>query len=113
MMRAPLIWLMLAVATAPARTSLPAFTRPQVELATPNSDGLVLLTLDTETAVPPVLVTVTLVGALMTPTAWLPKLTLVFIDSTPGLLPEVPVPLAAMNSSGMVRVLPATSARSA
>jgi hypothetical protein len=43
----------------------PASTVAQVEPATANSDGLLLLTLDTETAVPPVLATVTLLAALV------------------------------------------------
>ena len=76
----------------------------QVELAMANSDGLLLPTLDTETAAPPILVTDTLLAALMLPTVWLPKVSDEFIDSWPGDAPAEPVPLTPTVSAPPVRL---------
>jgi hypothetical protein len=59
----------------------PALTVAHVDDVMANSDGLLLLTLDTFTAVPPTLVTVTLRAELVVPTFWLPKLIVDDIDS--------------------------------
>jgi hypothetical protein len=77
----------------------PALTVVHVEPATANSDGLLLLTLDTETAVPPVLVIVTLLAALVVPTGWLPKPIDVDIDNWPGEATDEPVPLVDRSSA--------------
>jgi hypothetical protein len=70
----------------------PALTVAQLELTTVNSAGALLVTLDTVTAVPPVLVTVTLFTALVVPTVCVPKVTVAGIESWPGAV-VVPVPL--------------------
>jgi hypothetical protein len=82
----------------PIAQLLPAPTDEQVELATVNSLGLVLDTLDTNTAVPPMLVIVTLFAALVVATVWLPKLMDAAIDNWPGVATVLPVPLMPMPS---------------
>ena len=59
------------VNVTPTAQLLPALTVVQELLATVNSLGLLLDTLDTFTALPPMLEIVTLLGALVVPTAWL------------------------------------------
>ena len=69
----------------------PALTVAQVELVTANSDGLLLLTLDTETAAPPVLVTVTLVAELVGADVLAAKgRRSRCMESLPGVAPDVP-----------------------
>ncbi|HVO88269.1 MAG TPA: hypothetical protein VMV45_06985, partial [Casimicrobiaceae bacterium] len=65
----------------------------QPELDTPNSEGALLAMPEMATALPPVLVTVTLCAALVVPTVCVPKLTLAWNDNCPGGAPGVPVPL--------------------
>ncbi len=65
-------------------------------LDTANSAGALLATLAIVTALPPVLVTVTLLAALVVPTVWVPNETVGAIVNTPGVGVIVPVPDALM-----------------
>ena len=71
----------------------PALTVAHVELAMVNSLGLLLDALETDTAVPPMLVIVTVLAALVVATVWLPKLIDPDIASWPGVATALPVPL--------------------
>ena len=88
----------------PTAQVAPALTVEQVLLATANSEGLLLATLETATGVPPILVMVTLVGELVAPSVWLPKLIDEVIDSWPGGTVAVPVPLTPTVSVPPVRL---------
>jgi hypothetical protein len=99
----PLLATVIVAARAPVVDGLkvtlteqlaPAPTVEQVLLTTANSDGLLLVTPDTVTAEPPVLVIVALLAALVAPTFWLPKLIDAGIDNWPGVTPDEPVPVA-------------------
>ena len=72
----------------------PAATVVQVFPEIANSDGALLVTPETVTAVPPMLVTVTLDGALDVPTVCVPKVSVVANDSCPFGGAAAPVPLA-------------------
>jgi hypothetical protein len=74
----------------------PALTVVHVELAIVNSLGLLLDVPDTDTAVPPMLVIVTVLAALVVDTVWLAKLIDAGIDSWPGVATALPVPVMPM-----------------
>jgi hypothetical protein len=84
------------VNVTPIAQLLPALTVVHVELEIVNSLGLLLATLDTDTAVPPVLVIATVLTELVVPTVWLAKLTAPGNDSWPGVATALPVPLIPM-----------------
>jgi hypothetical protein len=98
----PLLMTVIVAVRAPATDGLnvtpteqlaPALTVVQELVAMVNSAGLLLTTLDTDTAVPPMLVIVMLLTALVVDTVWLAKLIDAGIESWPGVATALPMPL--------------------
>jgi hypothetical protein len=98
----PLLVTVIVAARGPATDGLnvtpteqlaPALTVVQELVAMVNSAGVLLTTLDMETAVPPTFVMVTDVGGLVVDTVWLAKLIEPGIDNWPGVATALPVPL--------------------